>query len=804
MVRFDVPDDDEPVNQSVPLMSASDMLSLDSDEQRVAAVKRVWQDEDQQQIDQFFSDYHDVAINALDATVLQIRSGQCIDASISQRAQSTMAIFSMIANRIPIATAQPSFIPVYRSLASRMLTILEFDIQTVNEALRESLVATHCYILHALARSFEAFHSHLTTDQRTQLAHAQSIILHSCVNELTNHLNNPSATISPRLAAVTNSLLAFTVIQPTSLSAELSYIVKHLLRLLPSIYAIDITHTSASPDSDKRVLSSLVELTEAVITRCVVVVPRAYASEASIKPPRWLTEDDESEEANQSISQSTNHATYFLRPAHSRVPIYLPADIIHHAINSFISTVRDSQSQMSDELFASGLDLLPLLVALSNAHNVHTHDAPSHARDFNSVTDVCLSRLEQPDCNLSQVTLLLDCVSGAVQLSDRAVILSHLKPVYDRVAALLAVLQSRTTASRTTQRQWAKIRRGATATVLALMYAFDTEFGAIVGWPSFFSTVFPVLASPALPTHALWLLRNERQLMVDVVLPQVMRALIHSQLRTSPTVKTIVAILESIGDAICFTHANHQPADEDPLKPYLAEIVATLLNTLRGSPSSLGVACTQAISRLLYHCCSVRLVGDDDEDGDEWFRECLSSLVDVMDETVFSSVDEASDDDMSDEEVDLVSQARICGIQSTICLMSHADFIESVASSDAAQQVLYRMIDHLVVSIGESPMMFEDDETIMHQQIELLHHTGLSIINHPTLRHKISLIDQMIQLYKSSLRLPEDEEERIDHIRRCIGQITGAINTCDDTCIKQQLHESLEMATLPASTFDNL
>jgi len=158
-----------------------------------------------------------------------------------------------------------------------------------------------------------------------------------------------------------------------------------------------------------------------------------------------------------------------------------------------------------------------------------------------------------------------------------------------------------------------KLRRFAVSAFLSLLYTMDTLFQSSVGSASFFAELFPLLANPLLTSHLLWLLREEREHAQTKVLPQVMRGLLNTNTRQSPSVKTVQMILTSLGNVACFTRAFDapaQPADAGApaaagsavlplLTPYMSQLLETISNTMEKSPSGTGQTASLVLCRIL-------------------------------------------------------------------------------------------------------------------------------------------------------------------------------------------------------------
>jgi hypothetical protein len=141
----------------------------------------------------------------------------------------------------------------------------------------------------------------------------------------------------------------------------------------------------------------------------------------------------------------------------------------------------------------------------------------------------------------------------------------------------------------------------------------DTLFQSSVGSSSFFSELFPLLANPLLTSHLLWLLREEREHAQTKVLPQVMRGLLNTNTRQSPSVKTVQMILTSLGNVACLTRAFDAPAQPSDagapaaagsavlplLTPYMSQLLETISNTMEKSPSGTGQTASLVLCRIL-------------------------------------------------------------------------------------------------------------------------------------------------------------------------------------------------------------
>ncbi len=103
-------------------------------------------------------------------------------------------------------------------------------------------------------------------------------------------------------------------------------------------------------------------------------------------------------------------------------------------------------------------------------------------------------------------------------------------------------------------------------------------------------------------------MRKETSVLNESILPRVINSLIKTNTRQSPSIKTVELIIYSLSDVCCYSIASLQtPTFTFPasMLAHIDEIFGTILNTLRNSPSSVGVCCVVALARLILAGCKM-------------------------------------------------------------------------------------------------------------------------------------------------------------------------------------------------------
>lgn len=281
-----------------------------------------------------------------------------------------------------------------------------------------------------------------------------------------------------------------------------------------------------------------------------------------------------------------------------------------------------------------------------------------------------------------------------------------------------------------------KLRRFAVSAFLALLYTMDTLFQSSVGSASFFAELFPLLANPLLTSHLLWLLREEREHAQTKVLPQVMRGLLNTNTRQSPSVKTVQMILTSLGNVACFTRAYDAPTQASDagasapaaagsavlplLTPYMNQLLETISNTMEKSPSGTGQTASLVLCRILMagyemvnqhtamHAAHLLFLSPcvvvaldlhltarrsrsvalhfplcliAQAEVQSFFSRILSLYQRIVDESLFVAEQEEAGDEYDEDDQDLVSQLQYCVLDMLHLLFQDGDDKEAAIAA---------------------------------------------------------------------------------------------------------------------------
>lgn len=219
-----------------------------------------------------------------------------------------------------------------------------------------------------------------------------------------------------------------------------------------------------------------------------------------------------------------------------------------------------------------------------------------------------------------------------------------------------------------------KLRRFGVSAFLALLYTMDSAFQTEIGSAAFFAECFPLLASPLLTSHLIWVLRAHPAHLEKEVLPLVMRGLLHTKTKSSPSVKTVQMILTALGNVACFSReakneGQMQDAAADAsgssssssagaplstlplLAPYMSQLLSTILGTIEKSPSATAQTGVLALARIV-------LAGFDMEEVAEAMPRILRGWRGVIDERWFVREQSEAGEDYEEDDQDLVSSAQ--------------------------------------------------------------------------------------------------------------------------------------------------
>jgi hypothetical protein len=326
------------------------------------------------------------------------------------------------------------------------------------------------------------------------------------------------------------------------------------------------------------------------------------------------------------------------------------------------------------------LSFLPLVVALENLYcNADEASRAAHGQHVEFLSDSLLDSLRSlsflsPSSHRFQPLLasaahqLLQAMEGVWKHADRRAGVEAVPTVYNDLVNWLADAQAAFP-----RQAFIKLRRYAVSAFLALMYTMDSTFQDAVGTQAFFSELFPLLANPLLTSHLVWLLRSHPEHLSKKVLPQILRGLLNTKTKQSPSMKTVVLILTSLGNVACFVRALGQTtgpaaAGEDStsssskplavlpvLAPYMEQLLETIIGTMEKSPSGTGqVACLVL--------CRIVLCGYDMPEVRSSLPRILTLYRRVLDESLFVAEQAEMGEEYDEDDQDLVSQLQYCAL----------------------------------------------------------------------------------------------------------------------------------------------
>lgn len=261
-----------------------------------------------------------------------------------------------------------------------------------------------------------------------------------------------------------------------------------------------------------------------------------------------------------------------------------------------------------------------------------------------------------------------------------------------------------------------KLRRFGVSAFLALLYTLDTAFQTEIGSAAFFAECFPLLASPLLTSHLIWVLRSEPAHLEKEVLPLVMRGLLHTKTKSSPSVKTVQMILTALGNVACFSREAKLVEENEErdapaaasssssssaaaplatlplLAPYMSQLLSTILGTIEKSPSATAQTGVVALARIV-------LAGFDMEEVAEALPQILRGWRGVIDERWFVREQSEAGEDYEEDDQDLVASAQY----------ATTDMLHLVFQSPADAEAAGIKTDHpfnqsrLIALLSESP-----------------------------------------------------------------------------------------------------
>ena len=244
-----------------------------------------------------------------------------------------------------------------------------------------------------------------------------------------------------------------------------------------------------------------------------------------------------------------------------------------------------------------------------------------------------------------------------------------------------------------------KLRRFGVSAFLALLYTMDSSFQTEVGSAAFFAECFPLLASPLLTSHLIWVLRSHPSHLEKEVLPLVMRGLLHTKTKSSPSVKTVQMILTAMGNVACFSREAKETEAEAGsdsavasssssssaaaplatlplLAPYMSQLLSTILGTIEKSPSATAQTGVLALARIV-------LAGFDMPEVAEALPRVLRVWRGVLDERWFVREQSEAGDDYEEDDQDLVASAQYATIDMLhLCFQSEADAVAAGIKTD--------------------------------------------------------------------------------------------------------------------------
>lgn len=269
------------------------------------------------------------------------------------------------------------------------------------------------------------------------------------------------------------------------------------------------------------------------------------------------------------------------------------------------SEVSSSPGAIND----AGITLLTFMPYLSALDNIYgQHDADHHGVMIGDQSQWILRQLQELDFTTftpvlaSSSQLLFHSLQRTLEFCDRQPCVDEMMPIY---TGLTNVLSDAAVAF--PRAQLLKLRRWAVSGFLSILYVFDGEFQEQVGTQSFFEELFKLLANPLITSHLIWILRSHSSHVRTKVLPLVMRGLLHTNTRSSPSMKTVTMILNSIGNVACFSRAIEdgsapkvkKEATLPLLQSYMPAILETIINTVQKSPSGTGQVGSLVLCRIV-------------------------------------------------------------------------------------------------------------------------------------------------------------------------------------------------------------
>jgi hypothetical protein len=575
---------------------------------------------------------------------------------------------------------------------------------------------------------------------------------HTFIRYLQSHLSSSSAVLSKfielslaELAAIINNEQGYSVQQhPHYLSKLIEF-----LRCVNNLSASDLDNSAEKlfllnnslldemSQGENKLLNELfinaIEL-QAGLIKYYIYMPVDYPSARFITPPHWPFDSDYDHltDISFNLDKKTNNNTtpailhnYFSEKIRSKARrdgwphLTIAADDMAKLLKQFISSLAaklHSPTELFDELEESLLGLMALYVAVSN----NSSTAPQHTMHYQLLSSFVLDNLKKFDWALhgatsaaaNKLNLLILCLEESSKYHNSSVIPAELyESQYNSLVSFTAKAQLHL--HRT---QFVKLRRGIVDAVIMLFYCLNEEFVTRIGWDNFFNQFFPSLASPAIPPHLIAILApnpNNHQLLQVKILPQFIKSLVSAQSRPSPSVKTVQLIVDALSTIVAATANLHKtPGTNELIRPYLPQILDTILNTLKSSPSSVGISCIVGLTRILM--CSYK-----EASVEQSLADCFNSYCSILTEQAFIQENDKNPQDYDSNDQDIVSQLQLCTLDCLIILFKNSDLIQLFQADQDCLLLASELTNFLLNNINR-PVFFNDDIAIRNHESDLL------------------------------------------------------------------------------------
>lgn len=270
------------------------------------------------------------------------------------------------------------------------------------------------------------------------------------------------------------------------------------------------------------------------------------------------------------------------------------------------------------------LSFIPYLIALDNMYGTSTQEEESndaeshpHTNHLDTVLTGLFDMLQGFDFSLvpfspslaNSLHQLLFCVENCIKYSNQRYVVQLMASYYDQLVNYCSEIQAFFP-----RNAYIKFRRIICGSFLSILYTLDDSFQDTISSTHFFAELFPLLANPLITSHLIYLLRTPSSSIRDhvqkKVLPQIMKGLLNTKTKQSPSMKTVQMILTSLGNVVCFTRAYEPINGEDKtsssssatlplLEPYLTSVIETILSTMQNSPSGTGQVASLVLCRIV-------------------------------------------------------------------------------------------------------------------------------------------------------------------------------------------------------------